>query len=83
MRSSHFIADNGASLQASTSSSMPCVSDSGNSFAENQESDIIYFAQSFMRQMGMHTWDISVCITNKDNLVSLLFWMFIMKNEQL
>jgi len=55
MRSSHFIADNGASLQASTSSSMPCVSDSGNSFAENQESDIIYFAQSFMRQMGMHT----------------------------
>lgn len=59
LRSSHFIADNDASLPPSISSSMPrvsvSVSDSGNSFAEDQESDgmYYYYVLSFMRQMGI------------------------------
>jgi hypothetical protein len=53
---------------------MPHVSDSGNSFTEDQESDGMYYV-SFMRQMRIHTVYIieymSVYTTKSDNLVSL------------
>jgi hypothetical protein len=76
LRSSHFIADNDTSLPPSVSSSMPRVSDSGNSFGDDQESDGMYYALSFMRQMGIQTFQ-SVIPKKTIYCLFILMWNYI------